>query len=167
MHIDSHQNPRIVLEEDHRHIETLLARLIVQVRADDRAGALSAWKRVESVTLAHLDAEEMFLFPTLTEDDPSEAKSLLGEHAEIRRTLGELGLAFELHTVRCEAVEAFCSLLRDHASREEAVLYPLAERRLQVSTARTLFERLRGAAAVVVRRASPRPRRRTTPRLAT
>jgi hemerythrin superfamily protein len=146
MHTKGHQNPRVVLEEDHRHIDALLERLVVQVRADDRTGALKAWQRVETATLAHLDAEEMFLFPTLAESEPAEAKRLLEEHAGIRASLGELGLAFELHTVRREAIEAFCALLRAHADREEAILYPLAERRLQVSTARSLFDRLRGAA---------------------
>ncbi len=165
MHSFGHRNPRIVLEEDHHHIDTLLERLAVELRADDRDGAIRAWRRVESVTLAHLDAEEMFLFPALADSEPLEAVKLLDEHAQIRRRMGELGLAFELHTARTAAFEGFCALLRGHAEREAALFYPLAERRIPVSTARTLLERLRGAATALIKPARPRPRRRAAARL--
>src|SRR5438132_1095943 len=83
-------------------------------RAADRVGALKSWRRAEEAILAHLDGEEMFLLPALSSAVPAEAARLRAEHAEIRRTLGEIGLACELHTVRCEAVEAFCASLREH-----------------------------------------------------
>jgi hemerythrin-like domain-containing protein len=161
------KNPRIALEEDHRHISSLLERLVVLLRADDRVGAIKALRTAEEVILAHLDGEEMFLLPALASAIPAEATRLRAEHAEIRRTLGELGLACELHTVRAEAVEAFCASLREHAEREEAILYAEAERRLPVLSARSLLARLRGAAASIVKPArAPRPRRRSTARVA-
>ena len=163
MATEAHQNPRIVLEEDHRHIATLLERLVVNVRADDRGAAREAWDRVERALLAHLDAEESWLFTSLSEIAPSEARLLSDEHAELRRIMGELGLACDLHAVRCVDIAAFSARLTDHSEREAALLYPLAERRLEVARARALLAHLRGAAMVragdpTVRPASARPR---------
>ena len=148
MATEAHQNPRIVLEEDHRHIATLLERLVVNVRADDRSAAREAWDRVERALLAHLDAEESWLFARLSEIAPSEAGLLSDEHAELRRMMGELDLAFDLHAVRSVDIAAFSARLADHAEREGALLYPVAERRLEVSRARALLAHLCGAAMV-------------------
>jgi hypothetical protein len=40
----------------------------------------------------------------------------------------DLGVSLDLHTLREEAVNAFVGQLREHAQREEALLYPWARR---------------------------------------
>lgn len=165
MATEAHQNPRIVLEEDHRHIATLLERLLMHLRTDDRGAAREAWDRVERALLAHLDAEESWLFPGLSAIAPSEAQLLSDEHAELRRIMGELGLAFDRNVMGSVAVEAFSVRLADHSEREAVVLYPLAERRLEVARARALFAHLRGAAMVRAGTPTVRPTP-ATPRVA-
>jgi hypothetical protein len=136
------KSPRTVLQEDHRHIDALLDPLIAAVRAGDREAEAQSWAPLEASVLAHLDVEEMFVFPALTEAHPKEVEGLLREHARLREQLGALGLAIDLHTVRRETVEGFCGALREHAAREEKLAYEEAERRLPASLAGSIVERL-------------------------
>jgi hemerythrin superfamily protein len=136
------KNPRIVLEEDHRRINQLLDRLVAGVRSDDREAAAATWARVEKALLQHLDVEEMFVFPALMHSHAKEIDALLREHVALRREVGILGLAVDLHTVRAEAIEAFCATLREHAEREESLAYMQAEQRLPVNVARAIFDRI-------------------------
>jgi hypothetical protein len=149
------KNPRILLETDHRELDGRLDRLILLLREDDPGAAIKAWRSFEEALLAHFDVEEMYVLPKLEEDDGPEARALRSEHDSIRRTLGELGLAFELHTIRAEMFNTFCERLRAHAEREESLLYKHAERHLPVSIARSIYQRLRGAIA-------PPPKRRSS-----
>jgi hemerythrin-like domain-containing protein len=140
------RNPRVVLLQDHQAIDQRLDRLIGAVRADDREACQKAWARIESMLLRHLDVEEMFVFPALAEEHAAEVERLRRDHGAIRRQLGEIGLALELHTARCEAIESFCAMLREHAEREDSLAYPFAERTLPVSVARSIANRVKAAA---------------------
>ena len=139
------RNPRIALEDDHAAIDAMLCELADQVRAEDRTIAPGTWDGVEVALLAHMNVEEMFVLPLLAAEDPTAAEAILRTHAEIRRKIGELGLAFDLRTVRADAIDQFCNILRAHITHESELLYPLAERRLPVSTVRSVLARLRGA----------------------
>jgi hypothetical protein len=154
------KNPRIVLLENHRHIEALLERLIAATRADDREAAHARWAQVERAVLTHLDVEEMFVFPSLRRGHGPEVDRLRGEHDAIRCQLGEIGLALELHTVRCEEIEGFCAALRKHAEREESLAY-LQAVELPGGIAHAIAERIKRVASAVREPHSdePRPRR--------
>jgi hypothetical protein len=78
----------------------------------------------------------------LIEGHPKEVEALLREHAALRRELGAIGLAIDLHTARAAAIEAFCASLRTHAEREESLVYAEAEKRLSVNVSRAIFRRL-------------------------
>lgn len=145
------KNPRVILLGDHQRIESLLQRLVAAVRADDRELSQKLWARVESAVLAHLDVEEMFVFPALREGHAAEIDRLRREHDALRAEMGNIGLAFELHTARCEAIESFCATLREHGEREEALAYVQAERTLPVSVAKSIAQRI---AAVLPKRSS-------------
>lgn len=137
------RNPRIILEADHAAIDAMLCELADEVRAEDRTIAPGTWDRIEGAVLAHMNVEEMFIIPLLAVEDAEAAEGLLRAHADIRHRLGELGLAFDLHTVRADAIDDFCTRLRTHGAQEAELVYPLAERRLPVSTVRSLLLRLR------------------------
>jgi hemerythrin-like domain-containing protein len=145
------RNPRVVLLQDHHNIDERLNRLIAAVRADDREASQKRWAKVESMLLRHLDVEEMFIFPALAEEHAAEVERLRRDHAAIRRQLGEIGLSLELHTARCEAIESFCTALREHAEREDSLAYLFAERTLPVSVARSIADRVKVAAGSVRR----------------
>ena len=150
------KNPRIVLEEDHRRIYALLDHLVACVRSDDRDAEVEGWTRTEMALLQHMNVEEMFVLPALMPGHVKEVEALLRDHAALRRELGVIGLALDLHSVRAEAIEAFCARLREHAEREESLAYLQAEQRLPVNVVRAIVDRLARAAAT--RRRRPRPR---------
>lgn len=143
--ISDPKNPRILLETDHRDLDARLGRLVLLLREDDPEAAIKAWRSLEDALLAHFDVEEMYALPDLEESNALEARALRDEHDSMRRAIGALGLAFELHTIRAEMFDAFCERLRGHAEREESLLYKHAERHLAVSVARLIYRRLRGA----------------------
>jgi hemerythrin-like domain-containing protein len=153
------KNPRVVLLEDHRQLDLHLDRLLAVVRSSEREAGERMWKQVEDALLRHLDVEEMFVFPALHEGHPLEVDRLRKEHDEIRRQMGEIGLALELHTLRAETIESFCTLLRDHAEREDALAYVQAGRALSIGVARIIAARVKAAIARTRRATSPRTRR--------
>ncbi len=147
------RNPRIILEADHAAIDGMLTELADEVRAEDRTIAPGTWDRIEGAVLAHINVEEMFVIPLLAAEDAEAAEGLLRAHADILHRLGEIGLAFDLHMVRADMIDDFCTRLRTHGAQEAELIYPIAERRLPVSTVRSLLLRLRAA--------TPRKTRRT------
>ena len=150
------KNPRVVLLEDHRCIDAALDRLLAATRDDEREICARLWAKVEKMLLAHLDVEEMFVFPALAETLAPEVERLRREHAAIRRELGEIGVALDLHVLHASAIEAFCASLREHAAREESLVYAQAERKLTVNIARAIVDRIRAAGT------HPPPRARST-----
>jgi hemerythrin-like domain-containing protein len=147
------RSSRVVLEEDHRNLDRLLDRLLAAVRADDRELEQQTWTRFERALLAHLDVEEMFVFPAIAAAHPEEIVGLRREHDGLRRDLGSLGLAFELHTVRAEVIERLCASLREHAKREESLAYAAAERSLSADIAQAIFRRLESLVGLLDHRA--------------
>jgi hemerythrin superfamily protein len=137
-----HRTSRVVLEEDHRNLDRLLDRLLSDVRADDIEAGQQTWTRFEKALLAHLDVEEMFVFPAITAAHAEEAAALRREHDALRRDLGAMGLSFEIHTVRADAIERLCASLRAHAAREESLAYAAADRSVGADVARSIFRRL-------------------------
>lgn len=139
----SAREARTLLERDHARVEELLKRAACSVREDCREDAEARWNELEEALLAHLDVEEMFVIPHLARVNAKEAQSILDEHTRIRCELGDIGIAFELHTVRADAVDAFCARLREHAAHEEALMYPLVETELEHAPLQSLLRRLR------------------------
>jgi hypothetical protein len=70
---------------------------------------------------------------------------LLAEHERLRTALGALDVAIELGAARAETLDVFVAPFESHREREEALLYPYAERHLPVTSARSVAARLRGA----------------------
>ncbi len=139
----SAREARELLERDHARIDELLTRAARSVRDDARDDAYARWNELEAQLLAHLDVEEMFVVPELAREDETDAQQILAEHARIRAELGDIGIAFELHIIRADAIDAFCTRLREHAAHEEALMYPLVEQRLPHGPLASLLARLR------------------------
>lgn len=86
-------------------------------------------------TEAHLSYEEQTLFPQLEAALPMAAGPtavMRGEHGQIRTLSSELAVAVAAHDAAAvsDLVETLLLLLQQHNAREEAVLYPLADREL-------------------------------------
>ena len=140
------------LSADHAELAQQLQALARSVAANDPACDLSqCWADFEASLRDHLDTEERVIFPVVASAHRAEVEELRSEHQLIRRTLTELGLAVELHTLRKAAVDELIAFLNQHAARESDSLYEWLEQSSPSGTQRGLramFERrLRGSAA--------------------
>jgi hypothetical protein len=135
-------NARALLEADHTRLDAMLELVARSVREDALEDAKARWNELDVALLAHLDAEEMFVIPAMMALDASAAREIVAEHGEIRCSLGDIGIGFDLHMVRADAIDAFCTRLRAHAAHEE-VMYGRIVSELPSSSARALVARLR------------------------
>jgi hypothetical protein len=136
-------NARALLEADHTRLDAMLTMVARSVREDALEDAKARWGELEVALLAHLDAEEMFVIPPMMALDAPQAREIVAEHGEIRCSLGDIGIAFDLHMVRADAIDAFCARLRAHAAHEELLMYGRIVSELPSSSARALVARLR------------------------
>jgi uncharacterized protein (TIGR02284 family) len=115
------------LKLDHEEFEASLERLRAFALAEDAELVQGEWNELERSILRHVDAEDMFLLPGFARDQPDVAGTLHAEHAEIRKQLGEVGLALDLHTLRLEQIDALYRAVARHVALEERTLYPWAD----------------------------------------
>lgn len=121
----------LLLPAHHRHLEAMFDEVRALVRGDDPRAFCLAWARFDRELEAHFRAEERHLFPAFAVDHPDEARGLAEEHQTIRRLLQELGIDVELHQIRAEVADRLVERLRDHAKREDALLYSWASSHLR------------------------------------
>jgi len=113
-----------------------LARQFDQLLAAMEANAPDVrelWNGLDRDLRAHMEAEERFVLPAFAKVDADEARALVRNHGLFREMLLELGVAVDLHCIREELSRPFIDLLRDHAAREDALLYRWAETRLDAA----------------------------------
>ncbi len=113
----------------HARLEVVFDRLL-DAMAAGAPEARELWTELDHGLLAHMEAEERYVLPAFATVDHAAARELLGEHAQIREQLLELGVAMDLHHLRFETSEQFIRLLRSHAAREDHLLYQWADARL-------------------------------------
>ena len=139
--------------QDHLKLDTMLESLIDAARAGDRDELGRRWDIFESVLLAHVDAEEMFMLPALARHDPARAKAIHDEHAKIREVLATAALALDLHTMKEEHLVELRVKIEEHARSEEVDFYRWADEALPQTTLasirRRLEKQLRGAVVKV------------------
>ena len=121
---------RRLLREDHERLERLFAELLAAFQADARPQAASLWTDFDAALQAHLLLEEQYILPEFAKRDAAEAAALTEEHDRIRQRLLELGVGVDLHLTNDDQVEAFLRGLRQHAAREDALMYRWAQRAL-------------------------------------
>jgi hemerythrin superfamily protein len=119
----------------HETLERLAARLVAALAADDRIEIQTLWPEIERKLLAHLEAEERFVLPAFARTDEKEAIELIRQHGKFRELLLELGVAVDLHYARLPRFQLFLAMLREHAQREEALMYRWASERLDARLA--------------------------------
>jgi hemerythrin-like domain-containing protein len=117
-----------MLSDDHAALDRLFQEVVAEARCGEPGAMRASWRRFEFQLGTHLDLEDQEILPDFVRQHPDEGRAILDEHARIRATLAEMGLDLDLHCLRADRVEAFVALLRAHAQREEALLYPWASR---------------------------------------
>jgi hemerythrin superfamily protein len=138
------QTVGVFLRYDHERLEALFAKLIDEFREGDPDDLRATWTRFETGLLAHFAAEERYLLPLFARVDPGEAAALLAEHALFRRKLDDLGVGVDLHAVRLDVAQELVKALREHAGREDRLLYRWAERNVDRPSQEQLERELGG-----------------------
>lgn len=105
---------------------TLLGKLVDEAEGDVRPALQETWAELETLVLAHIDEEELYLFPDLARVHPGAEAALEADHVRIRRQIAETGIDVELHTARADRLRALADELRAHAAREDELLHPWA-----------------------------------------
>lgn len=133
---------RTLLAQDHARLEQLFDRLLAAFRADDRDEVATLWSAFDVGLEAHMELEEERILPEFAKVDSLEAAALAREHVAIRNLLNELGIGVDLHSTKAEAVERFIFRLREHAKREDALMYRWACANLQDAVQTSIRTRL-------------------------
>jgi hypothetical protein len=128
------------MSEHHRRLEDRFEELVARVSAGDLLALREEWFVFETDLLDHLAEEEVEVLPDFQRLHPEEAEAIRREHEGIRQALLEMSINLDLHLLRPGTVEAFLAKLRDHARREEAVMYPWAASKVDRAGLRRLFE---------------------------
>ena len=153
-HASTHRPPavdvRALLVEDHARLEKLFNELAATFRGGDRDECATLWNAFDSSLEAHMALEEQLILPEFAKADPKEAAALAREHVAIRSSLGELGIGVDLHCTNADAVEYFLRILKDHAKREEALMYRWAQSNLRQGLKASTQARLRDVLRKVV-----------------
>jgi universal stress protein A len=127
-----------LLRRDHERLEETYEDLLAAYRSGDWEQVRAQWDLFEPAIRAHMDTEEHDVFPELRAVDHEEADALLADHAELRRLLGTLGVAVDLHAVPAADAQELIARLRAHGAREEALLYPWMDRAFDAQKLRRL-----------------------------
>jgi hemerythrin superfamily protein len=133
------------LSKDHEQLDALLEQLAQDAQACDRDALQATWGMLESRLIRHLEAEERYLLPLVDAQCPAEVAVTRLEHAQIRDSLCELGVAVEPHTIRETDVRKLIDLLQAHARREEVALYPVAGEKASVAVEHSISAAIKAA----------------------
>ena len=126
---------------DHRRLELLFTHVLDAFDADAREDCQQYWAMLENGLERHFTAEERYIFPSFMKFDPAETRALREDHDIIRSKMAELGVGVELKLVRAELAHRFIEALRDHAAREDKLLYRWIDEHPSMMT-RQLLEHL-------------------------
>jgi hemerythrin-like domain-containing protein len=123
------------LAAQHRACDADLVRAEQLAQGADWHAAERAVSNFVDHTEAHLRYEEQDLFPRLEAALPMAAGPtavMRGEHGQIRTLFAELTAAVAAQDAGAvsDTVETLLLVLQQHNAKEEAVLYPLADREL-------------------------------------
>lgn len=125
-----------ILRRDHERLEKIYEDLLFAYRSGQWEAVRAQWDVFEPAIRAHMDTEEHDVFPELRAVERDEADALLADHAELRRLLGTLGVAIDLHAVPARDAQELIARLRAHGAREENLLYSWMDETLDVSKLR-------------------------------
>lgn len=114
-----------LLAADHEEMRALCDDFLEAVHANNWTTADAVFTNIELLIDRHLAFEEQLVFPVFEEHrdvapQQCDTTKMLAQHAEIRATLGEVGVGLQLHQVREPAMQNLVHVLDRHAADEDA-----------------------------------------------
>jgi hemerythrin-like domain-containing protein len=131
------------LTADHLRLDALFDDVLKRLALDDRDETRAAWTDFEKGLLAHLEVEEKFILPPFAKDHELEASVIRREHDGFREKLAELGVMVDLHAIRMDVANLFVRALREHARREDSLMYRWAQENVARETREIVVSALR------------------------
>jgi hypothetical protein len=127
-----------------RHAELLAAfDALLRASSGDTPHELSSrWGVLDAALRDHMEAEEDLIIPAFQLTAPEEGDELRTEHAVLRKMLDEIGRDVREQGIHTGRLRRLVELLRAHAAREDAEMYPWAEHHLPVVVRRQLYVRI-------------------------
>ena len=124
-----------MLTAQHRTCDVAFAKLEQTALRKEWTDAAIALQAFLDQTESHFNYEEHVLFPALEAATASAAgptSVMRKEHAPMREFFNDLRRAVETHAalLLADAAETLLFLMQQHNSKEETVLYPMADRML-------------------------------------
>lgn len=116
----------------HAEFDVRFAELVRALHAQAWDELDIAWKAFAGDLADHLAYEEREIFDDYAQEAATHqeaAARLRADHHELRDLLGRLGSEIESRRIETASVDALVDMLRAHAQREEATIYPWLERR--------------------------------------
>jgi hypothetical protein len=129
------------LQENYMRLDTLFDSLLHAIRADAAQEAARLWDAFDRGLRSHLRLEEQYILPAFAKANPHEAETLRQEHKRIRQLWLRLGVGIDLHATSDYDVKKFVLALRQHATREAAMMHLWAERELRCELTRARIYR--------------------------
>lgn len=133
-------NVRESLGQDHKAIGRHLSYLANAVEGADFPTILEVFREIDRGLRAHMEGEERYLFGHFEEQYPTEIRELRFEHEHFKKTLDELVVQTEIHTLRKESIDDLVARLRAHADKENRTLYKWSDEPPHLAERNALFE---------------------------
>lgn len=121
------------LTAQHRNCDVAFAKIEQAALRNEWAGATAALQNFLEETEAHLEYEEHVLFPALervAESASGPISVMQREHAQMREFFADLRHAVGTQDgqLLADVAETLLFLVQQHNSKEETILYPMADR---------------------------------------
>lgn len=142
---------RDLLSEHHTRLERACEDLLSETYTGDPRALCARWREFADAVENHIAAEEAIILPGYERAAPAEASEIRAEHVRLRALLRRLDVEVDLHEIRVATIRELIATLRDHARREEVLMYPWATRQLpapRLTTLRARIEQLLATAGV-------------------
>ena len=147
---------RTLLGREHTYLNALFENIVDAFDTNNSSWCAECFGELEQRLEGHMRLEEEQIFPGLQRVDPVEADALREQHARIRTQLASLAVGVDLHTAQATAIHDLVRVLREHASREDALAYRWADANLDAPSHAKLQTRVRERISSLVERARSR-----------
>lgn len=135
---------RALLLPDHNdRLELMIDEVMLHWEDTGGAGPSTVWRRFREELERHLEVEERWLLPHFAKAHPVEAQQCGALHAQLRALAARAEPELQLHARHVPTVLELQRVLRAHARRADALLYPWAVEALDAGTWREVRTQMR------------------------
>jgi hypothetical protein len=141
------RHPRAGLERSaamrHHELEAACVDLARLAQGDQPRWLAVRWHALDTALREHMDAEERWIIPAYKITAPEEGVELRHEHARLRERLDRVSADIARGAPCNERLVELAAAFHAHGVREDASMYPWAERNVSRLVRRQMYVRVR------------------------